>query len=259
MESRFRRLTSVTRAVLLIATPSSLALVNAQQIGTCFDPASYRSADPIAEENLQRGSSYFAQKQYAAARRYLSLAAQRSHPRAEELMGQIYIFGYGVQANAETGFQYLSAAAAQGHRGAITDLGFYYSEVSVNLPKANTYFLAAARCGNLDAQAELALNYEFGRGIERNRQQAIRWLLSAAPHWGQAAYIAEWLQKPDTPHFQNADQLGRYIGARTGRAISIATPHLNGAPIPFTSGCYRSLNPGCSTDPNSAAYQHNHQ
>jgi TPR repeat protein len=256
MKLTFQWLANVTRLGLLIAAPS-FSTVNAQQIGTCFDPASYRSADRAAEENFQRGSSFFVQKQYAAAHRYLSLAAERSHPRAEELMGQMYIFGYGVPVDAETGFQYLSAAAAQGHRGAITDLGFYYSEVSLNLPKANTYFLAGARCGNLDAQAELGLNYEFGRGIERNRQQAIHWLLSAAPHWGQAAYIAEWLQRPDTPHFQNADQLGRYISAKIGKAITISTPH--GGPRPFTPGCYRSLNPVCATDPDSAAYQHNHQ
>ncbi|HEY3739754.1 MAG TPA: tetratricopeptide repeat protein, partial [Bryobacteraceae bacterium] len=162
---------------------------------------------------------------------------------------------YGVRPDATIGLRYFSAAAAQGHRGAITDLGFYYSQVIIDLPKADRYFLAGAQCGNIDAQVELGLNYEFGRGVPRDRQRALYWLRTAAPHWGQAALAADWLQRPDTPHFQNADQLGTYIGRRTGRITSITSSH---GPMPNTPGCYRSLNPGCSSDPNSAAYQHNH-
>jgi len=125
--------------------------------------------------------------------------------------------------------RYFDAAASQGHRGALSDMGFYYSQVDVNLAKADEYFLVAARCGSLDAQVELGFNYEFGRGVAPNRQQAVYWLLQAAPHWGQAGYVAQWLQDPNTPHFQNADQLGNYISAKIRRNIVLSTPR--GGPI----------------------------
>ena len=227
----------------------------AQQIGACFDPAKYRSPDAAAEANFRQGNSYFMQKQWVAARHYLGMAAQRNHPRAEELMGQIFIFGYGVPVDTQLGFRYMSAAAAQGHRGAIADLGFYYSLVEVNLAKADQYLLAAARCGNVDAQTELGFNYEFGRGVPRNRQEAIRWLMIAAEHSGQAGYVAQWLEKPDTPYFQNADQLGNYIGAKTHQAFVISRPSGMFAPIPGHPGCYASLAVSCASDPTSAAYK----
>jgi len=207
-------------SLLLLSISVDLLAQGAQ----CFAPAEYRSADADAEQNFQRGSAYFVQKQYSAAFHYLSVAAQRNHPRAEELMGQMYMFGYGVQQDSKTALRYFNAAAEQGHRGAIMDLGFYYSQVVVDLPAADRYLLAAAQCGSLEAQVELGLNYEFGRGIARNRQQAIHWLLTAAPHWGKAGYIAEWLQDPNTPGFQNIDQLSRYVNYKTGMNIILSTP-----------------------------------
>ena len=54
---------------------------------TCLAPGNYRSSDPEAEQNFQRGVAYFNQKEYRAANYYLGLAAQRNHPRAEELLG----------------------------------------------------------------------------------------------------------------------------------------------------------------------------
>ncbi len=236
----------------------SFAVALSAQPSTCFAPAGYRSSDPIAEENFQRGSSYFVQKQYSAAFHYLSVAAQHNHPRAQELMGQLYMFGYGRQPDAQAGFRYLNAAAEQGHRGAISDLGFYYSQVAPDLAKADRYFLAAARCGSLDAQVELGFNYEFGRGVPANRAQAIYWLMQAAPHWQQAGYAAQWLGYPNTPHFQNADQLGRYISAKTRQNIILSTPSSNGMPRPGTPSCYRSISPFCASDPTSVSYKNSH-
>ncbi|HLW76575.1 MAG TPA: hypothetical protein VKS01_06305, partial [Bryobacteraceae bacterium] len=117
-------------SLFLLSLPGALCAQN----GRCFAPADYRSADAAAEQNFQTGSAYFVGKQYSPANHYLSLAAGRNHPRARELMGQMYMFGYGVQADANTALRYFNAAAQQGHRGAIADLGFYYSQVAVDLP-----------------------------------------------------------------------------------------------------------------------------
>jgi TPR repeat protein len=151
----------------------------------------------------------------------------------------------------------MTASANQGHRGAITDLGFYYSQVTVDLAKADQYFLVSAKCGSLDAQVELGFNYEFARGVEWNRKQAIYWLMQAAPHFGKAGYAAQWLQDPATPHFQNVDQLSNYISAKINQRIVLSLPR-NRGPIPGTPGCYANINPACANDPTSAAYKANH-
>jgi TPR repeat protein len=246
-----RRTWFVFAVSLVVSSPALFPpCAGAQQIGACFSPAQYRSPDPVAEANFQQGVSYFEQQQWAAARQYLGVASQHNHPRAQELMSQIFIFGYGVPIDTLLGFRYLSAAAAQGHRGAIADLGFYYSQVVGDLSRADQYLLAAARCGSVDAQTELGLNYEFGRGVPRDRQQAVHWLLIAAQQSGQAAFVAKWLQKPNTPHFENADQLGTYVGIKIKQSYVIPM-----RPIPGTPGCYASLAASCAEDPNSAAYK----
>lgn len=224
----------------------------------CFAPGDYRSPDPAAEQNFQRGVSYFEQKQYKPANYYLGLAAQRNHPRAEELLGQSYMFGYGVEPDGHIALRYFKAAADQGHRGALADLGFFYSQVIVDLPTADRYFVAAAQCGSIDAQVELGFNYEFARGVAWNRKEAIYWLMQAAPHFGRAGYAAQWLQDPSTPHFRDVDQLSNYISAKINQRILLSLPRNTGIPRPGTPSCYRSVSPFCASDPTSAAYKNYH-
>jgi TPR repeat protein len=157
-----------------------------------------------------------------AALFYLKAAAARNHPRAEQLLAQMYLQGWGVPVNNSLAVQYLNASAAQGHRGSYWTLGEFYSYGWVNLPLADKYPQVVAQCGDAYAQAELGLNYEFGRGVPANRKMAIYWLSQAAPHWGQAHYLLDWLRRPDTPHFHSAEELGNYIGAKIGQRIVIS-------------------------------------
>jgi TPR repeat protein len=48
----------------------------------------------------------------AAALRYLGQATEQRHPRAQQLLGQMYENGYGVRQNLELAVQYFEAAAA---------------------------------------------------------------------------------------------------------------------------------------------------
>jgi tetratricopeptide (TPR) repeat protein len=202
----------------------------------CFDPASYRSNDPVAERNFQTGSSYYSNRQYTAALRYLSQAADQRHPRAQQLVGQMYENGYGVRPNLDLAVKYFKAAAAQGHRGALAELGFVYSQQGVNLAEADEYMLRAARCGSVDSEVGLGLNYEFGRGVQRNRRTAVYWLSQAAPVSGPAADLLRWLQDPNTPSFQSLDQLAGYINARTGRRVNLSG--VRGVPRPGVAPSY---------------------
>ena len=236
--------------VALTAAPAT-----AQPIGACIDLATYVSPDGVAEQNFRQGLRYFDQKQYGAALPYLTQAAQRNHPRAQELMDQVYMFGLGVTPDAKQALRYMTASAAQGHRGAMKDAGAYYSYVEVDLLKANRYFLAAAQCGELESMVELGLNYELARGVAWNRQQAIYWLSRAAPHWGQAQWIVDGLRQPGTPRFQNVDQLFQYIARSHNAPISHPS---SGFPRPGTPSCYQSVSVYCVGDPTSLAYRRAH-
>lgn len=205
-----------SRIAIALSIPLGLFAQN------CFDPATYRSNDPAAERNFQTGSSYYANRQYTAALNYLNQAAEQRHPRAQQLLGQMYENGYGVRQNMDLAVQYFKAAAAQGHRGALAELGFVYSQQSVNLEQANEYMLRAARCGSVDSEVGLGLNYEFGRGVQRSRKTAVYWLSQAAATSGPAAELLPWLRDPNTPSFQNLDQLSGYINGRTGRRVNLS-------------------------------------
>jgi tetratricopeptide (TPR) repeat protein len=234
-----------SRIAMALSIPLGLLAQN------CFDPASYRSSDPVAERNFQTGSSYYSNGQYAAALHYLNQGAEQRHARAQQLLGQMYENGYGVRQNLELAVQYFKAAAAQGHRGALAELGFVYSQQGVNLGEANEYMLRAARCGSVDSEVGLGLNYEFGRGVQRSRKQAVYWLSQAAPTSGPAAELLRWLRDPKTPSFQNLDQLAGYISARSGRRLNLSG--VRGMPRPGVAPSY--CGPGAhhaGGDPTSA-------
>jgi TPR repeat protein len=217
--------------------------------GVCFAPGTYRSPDPVAEQNFQQGNAYFEQKNYVAALPYLKASANRNHPRAQQELAQMYLQGWGVPVNNSVAVEYLKSSAAQGHRGSYWTLGEFYSYAWVDLPLADKYLQVAAQCGDVYAQTELGLNYEFGRGVPPNRNTAIYWLSQAAPHFGQAHYILDWLKRPNTPHFQNADQLSAYIGYLLREHIIITgrRPSFPGGPCRvgyFSSGhCYSTDDP----------------
>ncbi|MGH9799359.1 MAG: tetratricopeptide repeat protein [Blastocatellia bacterium] len=215
-----------------------LAALAAAQSAPCFVPGQYRSRDSVAEQNYQQGEAAYERKNYAVAVRYLTAAEQRGHPRAQSLLGIMYRDGEGVRVNDELAFRLTEKAAGQGHRGSLLFMGLYYSYgpiVQIDMRRANQYLTVAARCGDVYAQTALGMNYEFGLGVLRNRQTALSWLKLAAPNWGQAQWIAEWLRRPATPHFQNADQLDRYINQQ------VAKYHAGRLPPPKTktqSDCY---------------------
>jgi TPR repeat protein len=115
----------------------------------------------------------------------------------------------------------------QGHRAAQYSLGNLYFEgdgVPKDQVKAIQLYRQSAEQGYDQAEFILGLSYEFGwGGLPRDRRTAIKWLDRAGRHKnGGAGFIATWLEKPDTPHFKNEVQLGKYIGANIERRAAAA-------------------------------------
>ena len=191
-------------------------------------PQQFVSADPKVEARFKQGYDVFTtKKNYAAAFPILVEVANAGHPRAQALLGRIYQEGLGRAKDYKQAAEWYGKAAAQGHRMALFSLGNLYFEgdgVAKDQVKAIQLYQQSANHGYDQAEFILGLSYEFGwGGLHRDRRTAIKWLDRAGRHKnGGAGFIATWLEKPDTPHFKDEVQLGRYIGAKIERRAAAA-------------------------------------
>jgi hypothetical protein len=196
-------------------------------------PASYDSpqgfvhSDPKLEARFKQGYDLYMKKSYAAAFPILLETAQAGHPRAQAVLGVIYSQGRGQPVDNKQAAVWYGKAAAQGHRAAQFSLGNLYLEgdgVPKDQVKAVQLYRQSADQGFPHAEFHLGLAYEFGwGGLPRDRRIAIKWLDRASRHkHGQAGWIVGWLEDPKTPHFNDIDQLGKYIGGIIERRASAA-------------------------------------
>lgn len=191
-------------------------------------PQGFVSSDPKVEARFKQGYDLFTtKKDYAAAFPILVEVANAGHPRAQALLGRTYQEGLGKPVDYKQAAEWYGKAAAQGHRAALFSLGNLYFEgdgVAKDQVKAITLYRQSADKGYDQAEFILGLSYEFGwGGLPRDRRTAIKWLDRAGRHKnGGAGFIATWLEKPDTPHFKNEVQLGKYIGAIIDRRAAAA-------------------------------------
>ncbi|NOS78638.1 MAG: sel1 repeat family protein [Nitrospira sp.] len=181
-------------------------------------PQGFVNSDPKVEARFKQGYDLFTNKNYAAAFPILMDVGQAGHPRAQAMLGRTYQEGLGQAKDYKQAAEWYGKAAAQGHRAALFSLGNLYFEgdgVTKDQVKAIQLYRQSADKGYDQAEFILGLSYEFGwGGLPRDRRTAIKWLDRAGRHKnGGAGFIATWLEKPDTPHFKDEVQLGKYIGA----------------------------------------------
>lgn len=113
------------------------------------------------------------------ALRWYRLAADRGLPQAQNSLGFMYSLGLGVKRDAERAAYWLHCAAEQGHSGAQTNLGILYTSgrgVAKDEQEAVYWFRSAAGNGNTQAQELLASAYSQGwYGLPRDSLQADFW------------------------------------------------------------------------------------
>ena len=208
--------------------PSAPLQSSQRKAPTPFEsPQHFASADPKVEARFKRGYDLFVKKHYAAAFPILMEVGQAGHPRAQALLGRTYQEGLGQAVDYKQAAEWYGKAAAQGHRAAQFSLGNLYFEgdgMAKDQVKAIQLYRQSADQGYDQAEFILGLSYEFGwGGLPRDRRMAIKWLDRAGRHKnGGAGWIATWLEKPDTPHFKDEVQLGKYIGAIIDRRAAAA-------------------------------------
>ena len=141
----------------------------------------------IPDAQLALGVMYLAGKgvpqDYAAAFRWLSLAAQKHLGPASYFLGIIYERGYGVTQDMDEAVRWYRLAAEQGDTDAQNSLGEMYFDgrgVKRDYAQAIRLFRDAAEQGNDEAKIKLGMMYDNGFGVNKNAAEAINLYREAA-------------------------------------------------------------------------------
>jgi hypothetical protein len=125
------------------------------------------------------GVYFLAKGDYKSAEQLFRKGANVGDPVAQNGLGYLYQFGYGVEKNRTTANSYFLKSAEQGN----TDSQFWLGE---NLVLAQDYangFLwteKAARGGSVDAQFNLGILYNQGQGTKKDIRFMYFWFTVAA-------------------------------------------------------------------------------
>ncbi len=123
------------------------------------------------------------QQDQAEALRWFRRAAEKGYAPAQYNLGLAYEQGHGVPADDKQAFKYYLMAAEQGFGAAQFNVGNMYAVgrgIGQDLFESNLWFKQAAEKGIIEAQFNLGLAYEAGRGVRKDEAQAARWYKQAA-------------------------------------------------------------------------------
>lgn len=120
---------------------------------------------------------------YIQAAEWYKKAGADGYYHAQNNLGNMYLFGLGVEQNYKEALHWFSLAAERLSVTALGNLGnLYYlgRGVEQDYVKAAEYHSKAAHLGYPNSQAVLGDMYLNGQGVERNETQAVAWLEKAA-------------------------------------------------------------------------------
>ena len=125
---------------------------------------------------------------YAALRDLLEPFAQAGNSDAQYNLGVLLRDGLGVEKNTAQAKAWFEKAAAQNHDGAQNNLAhLLLGEEQPDYEKINGLFRAAAEAGNAEAQFNLGLGYDKGRGLPVDNDLKRQWYEKAATQGHRAA------------------------------------------------------------------------
>ncbi|GLR89752.1 SEL1-like repeat protein [Bradyrhizobium iriomotense] len=119
---------------------------------------------------------------YTKAMEWYMKASDRN-AEAQERIGILYFYGWGVKQDNATAATWIHKSANQGLAGAQSVLGSMYLEglgVPQDFAEAMRWFRRAAEQGQAHAQNELGRMYLVGMGVPKNSAEAVRWFRQAA-------------------------------------------------------------------------------
>lgn len=111
-------------------------------------------------------------------------AANQNHARAQYCLGWHYSKGIGIRKDDDEAFKWYKKAAEQGHAESQYWVAFAYeigtdfgSSLPKNKEKALHWYKKAAEQGHADAAICLAEHLMNSDGIDKNYEEAEKWLL----------------------------------------------------------------------------------
>ncbi len=128
---------------------------------------------------------------FTEALRWFEMSAAFNDAHALVMIGSMYYHGQGVQKNYRKAMEYYKKAiVTSAHQDALLNLGLAYLDgegVPKNESHAFSLMLRSARQGKGAARFNMAHFYAAGIGVERNQEEALRWLrLSVASGYEEA-------------------------------------------------------------------------
>lgn len=121
--------------------------------------------------------------------------AESGDPLAQNYIGLMYVYGFGIQKDEEKGFAYVEKASKSGNAVAEYNLGKLYKEgrgCKLDLNKAVEWYRKAINQNNQRAAYDLGYMYLKGFGVPQDYDQAVAWFQKSnyamAKHWLGVCY-----------------------------------------------------------------------
>lgn len=138
------------------------------------------------------------------------VAAKAGHSQSQCHMGTCYKRGVNVAVDLCQAMTWWSASAAQGNKDALFSIGMCLASgapgVPINLVGSSAHLRLAAEKGHAQAQHNMGVAYENGRGVSCDLTEAMRWYRFAALQGHSAAQLRMGLLLEDGVGAQNAAQ-----------------------------------------------------
>ena len=155
------------------------------------------NAEAKAEEYCQKGEEYLLAKDYEAAYDCFDKAAQLNSAKAYDRMGDMYYYGWYVDADPETAFLCYYISAQMGDSSGMADtFWMYYNEetTEIDANEALKWAKKSADAGNAIGMRFLGYCYEDGIGTAKSFGKAIEMYEKAADKGDDYSYYcAGWL------------------------------------------------------------------
>lgn len=143
----------------------------------------YVFASPAAFADYQKGLAAYENRDYAAAIKWYTLAADQGSAEAQFYLGLMHYQGHGTPQNYKSAVDFFTASAKKGLVDAQFNLGVLYDSgngVALNHKTAFQWYLRAAKQGFAGAQTALGNMYRAGVGVPRDHKIAFKWYSLAA-------------------------------------------------------------------------------
>jgi uncharacterized protein len=131
--------------------------------------------------DLESATRAYQQQDYATAVKEYTALAEQGNPKAQFILGKMYMLGQGVPRDSDEAIKWLKPAAAQGDADAQFFLGATYLLPQKDVGEGVKWLRLSAEQGNQDAQLLLGKAYlKGGKELPRDPVQGGMWMRLAA-------------------------------------------------------------------------------